>query len=118
MRDTTQYGNYYWCVKVTKDLSPNGEIYVMADEVKVEDGTLLFLRHKKEPVESREINLIIPALKWTAVFAASLMDGHAVAVEHWAGEIYEPGDHGSAIPARNTALKKKTRSRGMTKALT
>ncbi len=117
MINASRYGDLYWCAKVTKDLSSSGEIYVMGDEIKVENGALIFLRNKKEPVLSKEINLIIPAQKWTAVFAASVMDGHAVAVEHWPGEIYEPGDNDRVIQASNAALKKKTKCRAVTKTL-
>ena len=83
---TSDAGRYYWCAKVTKDLSPDGEIYVFADDVVLTDGAAVFLRDsdgKQYP------NLVISAGKWSAVFAASVMDGHAVAVEHWAGEVVE-----------------------------
>jgi hypothetical protein len=33
------------------------------------------------------INLAIAPGHWTAVFAASCMDGSAVAVHHWKGEV-------------------------------
>jgi hypothetical protein len=36
--------------------------------------------------------LALAAAQWMAVFAASCMDGHAVAVEHWKGEIVENAD--------------------------
>jgi 5-methylcytosine-specific restriction endonuclease McrA len=34
-----------------------------------------------------------------------LMDGHAVAVDHWAGEINEPGAHDRATQAGNIVTK-------------
>jgi hypothetical protein len=88
---TARYGRYYWCVKVTKDLCQKGEIYVMADEAKVDrSGALYFLKvweaDEKEPA-GRHINLLIAAGQWTAVYAASCLDGSAVAVEHWKGEV-------------------------------
>lgn len=79
-----QYGAYYWCVKVTDDVSPDGEIYVMADDVVVTDSGALECRrfgHKDR------VNLALAPGKWLAVYGASLVDGHAVAVEHWAGEV-------------------------------
>lgn len=82
---TEHYGKYYWCVKVTPDISPDGEIYLMADEVQVDSSGCLVLSGKSSA------NLILPATKWLACFAASLFDGHAVAVEHWKGEIAETG---------------------------
>jgi hypothetical protein len=32
-------------------------------------------------------NMIFAAGQWQAAFAASCIDGHAVAVEHWPGEV-------------------------------
>jgi hypothetical protein len=76
-----KYGNFYWCIK-TK-LSSNGEIYVHADSVSVTENGSLQMQTKKEFAQ----NLIIAQGQWTAVFAASLLDGSAVAVEHWKGEV-------------------------------
>ena len=76
-----KYGNRYWCVKVPKKISTSGEIYVFADEVKVSDGDLLFFRKGLT-----DINLGISKENWITFFAASCIDGHAVAVEHWEGE--------------------------------
>ena len=78
-----KYGRFYWCVKVTTDIAPDGEIYVMADEAKVtECGALLFLQEN-----DNSTNLALAPGKWLAYFAASFLDGHAVAVERWTGEI-------------------------------
>lgn len=77
------YGAYYWCVKT--DLSESGEIYVYADAVRCEPtGGVLFVSRQDD---GECINLALAAGKWTAVFAASVLDGHAVAVEHWEGEV-------------------------------
>jgi hypothetical protein len=79
---TDHYGKYYWCVKVKKTISKDGEIYIMADNVVVNnDGSVSFIGKDVYP------NLILPAGSWLAVYAASLLDGSAVAVEHWAGEV-------------------------------
>ncbi|MEH1866589.1 MAG: hypothetical protein V7K69_16505 [Nostoc sp.] len=90
MSDTSRYGKYYWCIKVTKDLSKDGEIFVMADEVKSQKG-VLFCTRKVVDDNSQEIkdqiNLAIASGKWLAVYAASVMDGAAVAVEFWEGEV-------------------------------
>lgn len=58
------------------------EIYVNADEARVSDGgALTFVGDKGYPV------LVIAAGRWLAVYAASCVDGAAVAVAHWAGEV-------------------------------
>jgi|GEM_PF-4976693 hypothetical protein len=78
-----RYGICYWCVKTS--LSKSGEIYVMADEAKIlADGTLSFVRAKEG---TSSVNLAISAGNWSACYAASVMDGSAVAVEHWDGEV-------------------------------
>ena len=77
------YGAYYWCVKT--DLAGDGEIYVFADVVRYQDGAVLFLRLRDDGTE--QSNLALAAGQWTAVFAAGCLDGQAVAVEHWKGEI-------------------------------
>lgn len=83
---TDNYGRYYWCVKVTPDVSADGEIYVMADDVIViASGTINFIRRRED--DTITINLGIASGKWLAYFAASLMDGSAVAVEHWKDEV-------------------------------
>jgi len=79
MSGPEKYGIYYWCVKT--DLSEDGEIYVHADSVRVnENGDVLFLQ------ESGIINLSLANGTWRALFAASVFDGSAVAVMHWKGE--------------------------------
>lgn len=77
------YGRYYWCVKTA--LSDDGEIYVFADDVSIEDGAL-WLTQRKDGVGDQLVLAFAPG-QWTAVFGASCIDGHAVAVEHWAGEV-------------------------------
>jgi hypothetical protein len=79
---TEKYGAYYWCIKT--ELSEDGEIYLMADEMEVTPTGALVCRGK----ERRPV-LGIPAGKWSAYFAASIRDGHAVALEHWKGELAE-----------------------------
>lgn len=84
MTGTERYGRYYWCIKT--DVSENGEIYVMADKAVVgDDGSIQFIR--EEEGKEKFINLAIAPGKWTAFYAASVIDGAAVAVEHWKGEV-------------------------------
>jgi hypothetical protein len=81
---TDKYGGFYWCIK-TK-LSKSGEIYVMADEARIlEDGSLSMIRINKDKPPS--INLAVAPGHWTACYAASMIDGAPVAVEHWEGEV-------------------------------
>lgn len=73
---TERYGRYYWGV----NLATGGEIYLTADDVVVsENGALSFLRDG----DKNRVNLILAPGAWLSVFAASLMSGHPVAVEHW-----------------------------------
>jgi hypothetical protein len=72
-----EYGNYYWCVKT--ELSDDGEIYVFADEVRyLPTGGVLFVAQRADGRE--QINLALAFGNWSAIFAASCFDGHAVAV--------------------------------------
>jgi len=93
MSGTERYGRYYWCIKVPKTVSQNGEIYVMADEVKFENGTAVFIggsRGRKQEGATPKTPQVVLALNprsWTAVYAASVIDGSAIAVEHWKGEV-------------------------------
>jgi hypothetical protein len=83
MAEPSKYGKYYWCLK--SDLSEDGEIYVHADEVRVTPtGGVLFV---SKDVNGEHVRLAVASGKWSAVFAASLIDGSAIAVEHWKGEV-------------------------------
>jgi hypothetical protein len=88
-----QLGAYYYCIKVTGDVSEDGEIYAYADRVVVTAAGTLVLFHvftpREQAEEQEEMTLMIPGGKWLAVYAASSLDGSAVAVEHWADEIVE-----------------------------
>jgi hypothetical protein len=78
-------GKRNWCVKVKKALCQKGEIYLMADMAETAlDGSIVFKNHKDQ--EDTAL-LIIPAGSWTAVYAASVIDGSAVAVTRWDEEI-------------------------------
>ena len=87
-----QNSAYYWCIKVPASVSKNREIYVFADEITVTPtGDLLAQGgYRKEHGETPAKPCIVLALatgKWTAFYAASCLDGSAVAVQHWAGEV-------------------------------
>jgi hypothetical protein len=79
----SDYGRYYWCVK--SDLSDDGEIYVMADDVRfLPSGGVVFFSMDEGTEKTR---LAFAPGHWTAVYAASCLDGSAVSVEHWKGEV-------------------------------
>ncbi len=80
-----QYGGKYWCIKVLKGISANGEIYVHGDEVTVTSSGALVVNRVKDGI--RQPNIVIAAGDWVCIYAASITDGSAVAVEHWAGEV-------------------------------
>ncbi len=61
--------------------SKDGEIYLHAERVVLDRGAVVFISNKDCPMP------VLPAGLWSAVYAASLMDGSAVAVEQWAGEV-------------------------------
>ncbi len=75
-----RYGRFYWGVKTP--LSASGEVYLNADRVSVRDGCLVFTAGR-----DYGINLIFAPGHWQACFAASCIDGHPVAVEHWPEEV-------------------------------
>jgi hypothetical protein len=80
-----KYGKSYYCIK-TK-LSKSGEIFVLADTARIlPDGSLQFTRAKGAE-EPPIVNLAIAPGHWTACYAASIIDGTPVAVEHWEGEV-------------------------------
>jgi hypothetical protein len=82
------YGKSYWCVKVPINISPNGEIYLYADKVEITShGDLVFWSEENEKREKSFQNLSLASGFWIAFFAASVIDGAAVAVEHWEGEV-------------------------------
>lgn len=85
-------GDAYWCIKVPPSVSQSREIYVYADDLTVTPTGDLLVRggyrdgNGKIP-DKAIVVLALAAGKWTAFYAASLMDGAAVAVQHWAGEV-------------------------------
>jgi hypothetical protein len=87
-----QYGSRYWCIKVLPSVSPNREIYVYADQITVTPtGDLLahggYRREHGADPEKPLVVLALAAGKWSAFYAAALIDGAAAAVMHWAGEV-------------------------------
>jgi hypothetical protein len=95
MSSPSQYGRFYFCIGLT-DGKKKTEVYVYADEVKVEpSGALVALQRGNSEIpgvagESPTINVAFAPGQWTYVYGASVIDGAAVAVEHWPGQIAEP----------------------------
>lgn len=77
-------GEYYFCVK-TK-LSPDGEIYVHGDSVDfTPNGGVTFWKHFEDG--KRVPTFAASNGQWIAVYVASIIDGGAIGVEHWKGEV-------------------------------
>ena len=80
-RGAEKYGKCYWCIGSPD--APDGEIYAYADRIEVGHSGELMLIRQTEP------NLILAPGRWRFCYAASVLDGSAVAVEHWTGQIVE-----------------------------
>ena len=79
-KNTAKYGNYYFCVKT--NLSSDGEIYLTADSVEItQSGGLIFYQESEE--KGKSPNMGFSASNWKSFYAASWLDGHPVAVDHW-----------------------------------
>jgi hypothetical protein len=85
-RHCDRYGQFYWCVGVYESICPSGQIYFHADEVVVEGQSLV--SYRKDGSARMSLLSFAPG-QWRYFFGASLMDGAAVCVEHWEGEIEE-----------------------------
>ncbi len=85
MTGKEQYGDRYWCIGLTE----GGEVHAHADEVRVEpSGALLLVRGSKDE-KPEQVNLAFASGQWCFLYAASTLDGHAVAAVHWPGQIEE-----------------------------
>jgi hypothetical protein len=91
LQGADRYGSKYWCIKSAA--SEDGELYVMADRLQVTEAGALIAwgghRNKSSEAPAPETQiavLVLAAGCWTAAYAASIMDGSPVAVEHWKGE--------------------------------
>jgi hypothetical protein len=94
-------GTVYWFVKVTEDVSFDGEMYLSADTCRIEpNGELVFYGHPNEQVQGdRMVNFALAPGKWHFAYSASCLDGDPVAVEHWKPVA-------TSKPARSTARSK------------
>lgn len=82
MSDATEFGKFYWCVTVPEAISKDGQIYLYADRVEITTGgEVLFWRGAGLGEQQDHLNLSLARGYWQLVFAASMLDSHAVAVE-------------------------------------
>ncbi|MFF1295108.1 MULTISPECIES: hypothetical protein [unclassified Streptomyces] len=75
--NSAKYGQFYWRI----DLTSGEVVHAHADEVEILTSGALVL--KKVAEESSSVLLAFAAGEWKNVQAASVMDGHAVCVDHW-----------------------------------
>ena len=87
MSEPKDYGRYYWCIGVPSAVAKRREIYAMADRIEISPHGDLSLMH--DEVKRSLPNLILAAGQWEWIYAASVFDGSAVAVDHWAEQIVE-----------------------------
>ncbi|MFD8520931.1 hypothetical protein ACFV2D_13070 [Streptomyces capillispiralis] len=81
----SNHGRYYWCIQL--DDEKGTEVYANADKANfLPDGTLQLVQVKGA---EEETNLAFASGHWRFVYAASVMDGSAVAVHRWPGQIVE-----------------------------
>ena len=85
-----RYGKFYWNV----DLTDGRSLMLCADKFEVTpSGDLVAWRETDhaDPLDRGDkpkINMAFAKGTWTMVYASSVVDGSAVAVEHW----IKPGD--------------------------
>jgi len=72
------YGRYYWYV-----LTPNEEIYLNADKVKVVCGCLQLWGHSPSNKYKKQLLFTFAPNQWIHTYAASCFDGDPVTLEHW-----------------------------------
>jgi hypothetical protein len=97
LSDEHHYGQFYWCIGVDKSLGTGKtrtEIYLYADGFTVGgSGELIMMGGYRadhgEKVENQLPVLVIPAGLWKYAYAASCLDGAAVAVTKWDGQVLE-----------------------------
>ena len=96
MKESSSYGNNYWCVKIHEimcetceeddgTVTDPAEIYLYADTCDVlPSGALEFrqiTRNEKTGETASSLNMAIAPGEWICVFSADVDDGRALAVE-------------------------------------
>jgi hypothetical protein len=74
-----QYGKYYWQIETEREC-----IHLFADRLEIKDGVLMAVR-AADPEKGRPEQIMFAwgSGQWLNAYAASCIDGGAVAVEHW-----------------------------------
>lgn len=102
MTGPENYGQLYWCV----GLEDGTEVYLHADDVEVKEGALIFsgdfylnaqdemamsagYPDYRKPSGNAYAKLGFAPNAWRFFYAASVLDGSAVAVNRWPGQIIE-----------------------------
>lgn len=83
------YGNYYWMIEVDESLANHGVITTVGDDVVISaNGDLIVMIHSpgKDEEKTRRPGIIIPKGDWIVCYAASMITGDPVAVDHWETE--------------------------------
>ncbi len=77
---TSRFGRYYWTIQTA-----DAVIRLCADRLEVTaSGALLAARAKREGDDgSEQITMAFAPGQWEHFYAASALDGTAVAVDHW-----------------------------------
>ena len=73
-----KYGKYFWCVKTKSDET----IMINADLAEVNESGVLILSHTNKNGD-KIINFALPLREWAHFWAASMIDGSAIAVDTW-----------------------------------
>lgn len=71
-------GNYYW----TAGLQDGREVTFYADEIRFQDGALLAVSKIPSATSNPNLRLALPAGAWTHVYAASIIDGSPICIDH------------------------------------
>ena len=93
MSEPDQYGRYYWCIRIRE----KEDVYAHADSVNLVNGSLLLLRDKLDTESGKtqtQVNLAFAPGHWEYIYAASVIDGGAVAIQHWIQDGKPLGDIG------------------------
>jgi hypothetical protein len=84
MADAKEFGKFYWGVKVPKVIASTGHLFLYADRVEVTSGgEVLFWRSPGIGEQQDHLSFSLARGCWLAVFAASMMDNQAVAIQEW-----------------------------------
>ncbi|HXU01469.1 MAG TPA: hypothetical protein VN903_10770 [Polyangia bacterium] len=98
MSAPSNYGQFYWRI-----VGAVGDVHLHADAIRVVDGALLCLRRREGGPD--ELLFAVAPGAWRYFYAASLIDGGAVSVEHWTTERDRAADESVAGSLRRAEIK-------------